>query len=180
MVNMTYSKLIKSISIVNPKVVYDEQDKSRYSVLFSNYKSVDKIAHNLETIEKLQVTNKAIILLKRLIEQRNDIYPEGYLNLGISYAAKGDYDNAIEFIEKAIIQKSNFYSEASYYLGKLLFESEKDFAKAVAVLREAIKYEPNNNPAYYYLGQSIRSLIEKETLLEAERALRTYLENGAE
>ncbi|HSF49409.1 MAG TPA: tetratricopeptide repeat protein [Nitrososphaeraceae archaeon] len=174
--NMTYSKLIDLISTVKPKIIFDKED----ALVFSNSKLVNKVTKSLKTIEKLQVINKAIFLLQRLIERRNDIYPEGYLNLGIAYAAKGDYDNGIKSIERAIVQKDNFYLEASYYLGKFLFERGKEFAKAVAILREVIKHEPNNNPAHYYLGQSIRSLIEKETLLEAERSLRTYLENGAE
>ena len=36
----------------------------------------------------------------------------------------------------------------------------------VGILRQVIINEPHNIPAYYYLGQSIRSLIEKETLVE--------------
>jgi tetratricopeptide (TPR) repeat protein len=177
--NMTYSKLIESISKLIPKTVYEryKQDKT---IFFSNLKLVDKVVQNLKTIENLQVINKAIFLLQRLIEQRNDVYPEGYLNLGIAYASKGDYDNGIKFTERAIVQQGNSYPEASYYLGKFLFERGKEFARAVGILREVIKYEPNNNAAYYYLGQSIRSLIETETLVEAERSLRTYLENGAQ
>jgi tetratricopeptide (TPR) repeat protein len=75
--------------------------------------------------------DKTIILLRRLIEQRSDIYPEGYLNLGIAYAAKGDHDKGIKSIEKALAQKSNYYPEASDYLGRFLFESGWEFARAV-------------------------------------------------
>ena len=130
-------------------------------------------------MEKYELIDKTIILLRRLIEQRNYIYPEGYLNLGIAYAARGEYDKNIESIEKALAQKSNNYSEASYYLRRALYESGKEFARAVCLLRQVIINEPDNILAHYYLEQSIISLIEKETLVEADKAIRRYLENGA-
>ena len=56
-------------------------------------------------MEKYELIDKTIILLRRLIEQRNYIYPEGYLNLGIAYAARGEYDKSIESIEKKLLHK---------------------------------------------------------------------------
>ena len=76
-------------------------------------------------------------------------------------------------------KKVTNYSEASYYLGRALYESGKEFARAVGLLRQVIINEPDNILAHYYLGQSIISLIEKETLVEADKAIRRYLENGA-
>ena len=172
--NITYSQLSKALFEVRPKIVGNELEAK----LFSN-SVLKEVIESLVKMEKCQLIDKIIILIQRLIEQRNNTYPEGYLNLGIAYAARGDLNKSINYIEKAIAQKDNFYPEASYYLGRFIFESGKQFARAVGLLREATIDEPNNIAAYYYLGQAIRSLIEKETLVEADQAIKTYLKKGA-
>jgi len=127
-----------------------------------------------------QFINQSIQILRRLIEREGDVYPEGYLNLGIAYALRGEHAKSIEALKKAILQQGdNNYPEAHYHLGRVLFESKRNWAEAVSALKRAIEQEPDNAAAYYYLGQAIRSLVEQETLVHAERDLRTYLEKGA-
>jgi hypothetical protein len=46
-------------------------------------------------------------------------------------------------------------------------------------LHPAIKADPNNTKAYFYLGQAIRVLVEQDLMLEAEQALQTYANGGA-
>ena len=123
---------------------------------------------------------QVIHILRRSIEQRKDFSPEGHLNLGVAYAALGDHDNSIAALERAIDQQGEQgYPEAHYYLGRVLFESERDLARAVSELRRATVRDPDYVPAYYYLGQAIRVLVERETLAEAENALQIYLDAGA-
>jgi len=121
-----------------------------------------------------------IQLLQRLIEQRNGIDPEGHLNLGVAYATIADYDKSISALERALDQQEGRpYPEAHYHLGRVLFESKRDLARAVSELRLATQDNADNPHAHYYLGQALRGLVEREILVEAETALRTYLEHGA-
>jgi tetratricopeptide (TPR) repeat protein len=180
---LTYSDWIKdmnyffkSIGIGEPRIIGNKDLKAK---IFSNFLIEDKIVEELRTVEKHQIYDQSIHILHRLIEQRKGTYPEGHLNIGIAYAAKGQYDQGIKYLEMALAQKDNDYLEASYHLGRILYESKKEIAKAVSLLREVKTKDPNNIPVNYYLGQSIRTLIETETLAEAEMAIKTYLENGA-
>lgn len=125
--------------------------------------------------------HQTISILRRLIEGREDIDPEGNLNLGVAYAALDDYDKSIKALENAIGQKGDqSYPEAHYYLGRVLFESENpDIDRAVSELRQATKDDPNIIPAHYFLGKVIRASIKRNALVEAEQAFRTYLDRGA-
>jgi len=71
------------------------------------------------------------------------------------------------------------YPEAHYWLGRVLYESKKDPARAVSELRLATQESPDNIAAHYYLGKALRALVEQEILTEAERAYRTYLNAGS-
>lgn len=70
-------------------------------------------------------------------------------------------------------------AEAKYHLGRVLFEAELDFDRAVSELEDTVGLDPDNVRAYYYLGQAIRAQIERETLRRAQSVLRTYLARGA-
>jgi hypothetical protein len=69
--------------------------------------------------------------------------------------------------------------EANYHLGRVLFESGKDFDRAVSLLGESIKRDPENIPAHYYYGKAILAQVEHNALMRAEDALKHYLEQGA-
>jgi uncharacterized caspase-like protein len=134
--------------------------------------SITKIAQEpiRSTIQPLQL----------LIEQRGGIDPVGNLDLGIAYAAIADYDKSIPALERAINQQEGRpYPDARYHLGRVLFESKRDLTGAVSELRLATQQDATNSQAHYYLGQALRGLVEREILVEAETALRTYLEHGA-
>ncbi len=69
--------------------------------------------------------------------------------------------------------------EATYYLGKVLYEEGKDYDRAVSLLADTVRMDPENVPALYYYGQAIRAQVEYNTLRRAEDALRAYIEKGA-
>lgn len=69
--------------------------------------------------------------------------------------------------------------EATYHLGKVLFEAGENYDRAVSLLGETVRNDPQNIPALYYYGQAIRAQVEFNTLKRAEDALRRYLEAGA-
>jgi len=134
----------------------------------------------LLTLERVDLTNEMVEILKRMIEQRNEIYPEGYLNLGIAHLVREEYGKAIEALDKALAQRNGAsFPAAHYYLGRTLFVSGQDLARAESELRIATQQAPENIAAYYFLGQAIRRRVEQETLVEAENALRKYREGGA-
>ena len=70
-------------------------------------------------------------------------------------------------------------AEATYHLGRVLFMGEFDFDRAVSELDEAVRLDPDNLPAHYYLGQAIRTQVERNMLKRAEDALWTYVSHGA-
>ena len=70
-------------------------------------------------------------------------------------------------------------TEASFQLGKVLYEEGRDYARAVSLLADIVEEEPENVAAHYYLGQAIRGQIEQDMYRRAEQTLRTYLERGA-
>lgn len=70
-------------------------------------------------------------------------------------------------------------AEATYHLGRVLYEGELDFDRAVSQLEEAIRLDPGNIAAHYYLGRAIQEQIARNTSRRAEEALRYYLLNGA-
>ena len=69
--------------------------------------------------------------------------------------------------------------EATYHLGKVLYEEGKDYDRAVSLLADAVRMDPENVPALYYYGQAIRAQVEYNTLKRAEEALRAYIQRGA-
>jgi tetratricopeptide (TPR) repeat protein len=133
----------------------------------------------------------AVFTLKRLIEQHNGMAPEELFNLGIAHYILKNYGRSITALQTAIDQVvTNTRSEAStmppapypeahYWLGRVLYESKKDPARAVSELRLATQESPDNIAAHYYLGKALRALVEQEILKEAERAYRTYLNAGS-
>jgi len=70
-------------------------------------------------------------------------------------------------------------AEAKYHLGRVLCEGELDFDRAVSELEEAVRLDPENVAAYYYLGRAIREQIERNKYKRAEEVLRIYLMKGA-
>jgi hypothetical protein len=74
--------------------------------------------------------------------------------------------------------------EATYHLGRVLYEGALDFDGAVSELEKAIrlrkeiKLDSDNTAAYYYLGQAIRRQIEESKSKRAREVLREYLSRG--
>lgn len=157
---------IPSHQLLNSRVIIDTQPQLQF---------VDALL----TLERVDLTNEMVEIVKRMIEQRNEIYPEGYLYLGIAYLVRNAYEKAIAALDMALKQRNNNFAIAHYYLGRTLFVSGQDLARAESELRIATQQAPENIAAFYFLGQTIRRRVEQETLVEAENALRKYREGGA-
>lgn len=157
--------------------------------IFSNVVLRSNIRYSLVKLENEPVQH-AVLILRRLIEQRNGVAPEELFNLGIAYYRTSEYDKSITALQSALDQVSTqttegqptsqrSYPEAHYWLGRVLYESKRDPARAVSELRLATQQSPDNSAAHYYLGKALRALVEQEILTEAERAFQAYLNAGA-
>jgi tetratricopeptide (TPR) repeat protein len=139
-------------------------------------------------------------LLKRLLDRRNGKGAESWLDLGVVLAAQNRFAQSIAALEKAIDQRESappdICHEARYHLGRVLTLTAQptapsaapmgygapntgDLDRAVSQLRDATLGDPKNAAAHYYLGLAIRTRVEQEQLVEAERAWKEYLDLGA-
>jgi uncharacterized caspase-like protein len=158
--------------------------------IFGNKLLYLKIQDALIKIQE-EPTQKIVMILRRLLEQRNGISPDELFNLGITHYILKNYGRSILALQTSIDQVVNNtttkestmppepYSKAHYWLGRVLYESKKDPARAVSELRLATQQSPDNIAAHYYLGKSLQALVEQEILTEAEQAYRTYLNAGS-
>ena len=58
-------------------------------------------------------------------------------------------------------------------------QTDSDLNQAISHLGRATEQDPDNIRAFYYHGQALRTLVERTTLSDAQRALRIYLARGA-
>jgi uncharacterized caspase-like protein/Flp pilus assembly protein TadD len=151
----------------------------------------------LDCVEKIECIplSEMIEMLKRIYE-RDEKNHENYLNLGLTYSAVGEWDKSINSLRHTV----NLYNDptipekekqkdpdlaeeiqhqASYHLGRILYERKQDLGTAVDELRKAQKQDTDDVRICYYLGQAIRALVEQETLTEASDALQKYIDKGA-
>jgi len=122
--------------------------------------------------------DRLIGLLQRVIERQNGVYPECYVDLGIAYSLTEQYEKSVAALEMALRQRADV-PDASYWLGRTLYESRDDLVAAVSRLQEANESDPHNPRVKYYLGQAIRLLVEQEMLSKAAEVLGGYLDAGA-
>jgi len=175
---LTYAQIVDALSDklqAKPLVAGEQLDLPAFSNVTIN-QSIYRIWTKLD----FEFLDQTALILQRLIDKFGGKYPDGFLNLGIIHGIKGDYQKSIDALEQAIAQMENKnYPEARYQLGRILLESNTDLGRAVGKLNRATEEEPDNIPAYYFLGQAIRALVERETLVKAEEALKKYLKEGA-
>lgn len=122
------------------------------------------------------------------------------VDLGVVLSLLGLEDQAIRELE---IASNNKDRDALYILGRILLDrktapqevQEQDarmmvqqeepqvlgpsWTEVVNHLREAIKHDPRNIPAQYFLGQAIQGLIKEESTKNVMDAFSVYLEAGA-
>jgi hypothetical protein len=154
------------------------------------HKSALDLTEKIEQAPFFELTE----MLQRVVD-RNARRPEGYLNLGLAYAAVGEWDKSIQKLRTAVNlyddpaimeqeklldpQAEELQRQARYNLGRVLCERKQELGKAVEELRKAQEQDPDDARVNYYFGQAIRAFVERETLTEASNALQRYLDKGA-
>lgn len=187
---LTYSQLIQSISKSLNSEPYGV-GTDLMTQIFNDFSRKEVVNTTLKRI-KQQPLRQTAWVLHHLIEQRNNFDPDGYLNLGVIRYFLHEPENSIVALESALTQivEQQFKAtdqlkaeqnsaDVHYWLGRVLYETSCDPARAVSELRLAIQHNPANAAAHYYLGQALRSLMNQELMTEAERAFDIYLQFGA-
>lgn len=160
---------------LQPFMIGDNPDEAVFTAPVQERK-VNDLAY---TRARQHPARLAIQLLNRLIEQAGGQHAIGNLNLGVAYAALGEFKESRDALEKAIEESGkNPIPEAHCYLGRVLYELN-ELDPAVSELREALKIEPQNITANYFFGHAVRKRTEQQTLVEAAKAFELYLNSGA-
>ncbi|HZR64641.1 MAG TPA: tetratricopeptide repeat protein [Terriglobales bacterium] len=84
------------------------------------------------------------------ITEKNPAFAEAYFNLGLVREQQGDFDSAIDSLQKAIKIKPHLHG-ANLFLGICQFRINALNAAATAVARETTNY-PNDAAAWMWLG----------------------------
>jgi tetratricopeptide (TPR) repeat protein len=104
-----------------------------------------------------------------------------YLHVGLAQLMLGANAAAVDAFRKHRELNQEHRSDAAdvaHYLGRAHL-AQGDFAAAVAELETATRLDSEYLPSHYYLGEAIRQLVERQSLVQAEHAFETYLRGGA-
>jgi tetratricopeptide (TPR) repeat protein len=103
--------------------------------------------------------DEAIAQCLKAIELDPD-YGNPYNDIGAYYIAKGLYDEAIPYLEKAIAAKNyEHYQFPHFNLGRVYIKKEK-YLKAAEEFKKVLEIDPNNLPAMIYLEFLHQSMTE--------------------
>ena len=81
-------------------------------------------------------------------------YAEAYAGMGLVFAAKKDFENALKSADKALDKNKNSV-EARVIKGRIITKQRKGddwIEKAVNEYKKALNVNPNSEKAYYYMG----------------------------
>ncbi|MCX6033045.1 MAG: caspase family protein [Chloroflexi bacterium] len=181
---LTYSALARSLQSklewLQPYFVGDQLDLDER--IFSNAVLEERIRALIRQRIIQRPIQETISALKETIQRQDGIDPASHLDMGVAYAAIGDFKHSLRELEKAIDQSPDQYCpEAYYHRGRVHYEANDNLDQAVSDLKQAKLGEPDNPRIHYYFGQAIRARVarENEALRDAQEALKTYLESGA-
>ena len=103
-------------------------------------------------------------------------YGLAYAGLGLVWAEKGDFDKALDCVDKAIDLTDDKSAEAYVIKGRILTKRRKGddwWEDAVKQYKKAIKIDSNSGMAYYYMGNTYKVAYE---FSKAEQAYRKVIE----
>lgn len=127
------------------------------------------------SFKRINVWQNSISLYSDILKKHPNSY-EALNGLGTEYMLKKDYSNAAQFLNKAIVQNSNYYKP--FYNRGLLYARNKNFEQAIADFTKAIELNKYSKAytaraaAYFELNE-----IDK-AMQDAEMALKNNATNG--
>lgn len=117
--------------------------------------------------------NKALVIGEN---KRDKLVGAVYAGLGLLYCERQEYEEAIKAFQTATGSCYLEDAEAYYLMGWIYFQQAR-YHTSIVYLKEAIKYDPAYEEAYYYLGSCY---IEVDDLASAEEAYQTLEELNPE
>lgn len=100
------------------------------------YYNVGFVNHNIKNFDK------SISALQTAIKLSDKPIYSYFLSIGMSYYAKGDYENAVKYLSDAI-NLNITRDEAHYYLGKSYY-SQKKYSQAIKAFEYGHRHNPNS------------------------------------
>jgi uncharacterized caspase-like protein/tetratricopeptide (TPR) repeat protein len=141
---------------------------------------------------ELQAVHQCIALASASRDReatRNQRDPWTELELGLSFAALGDEEEAKTYLRRArnlhgerpshTSDDDAWFMWACHHLGRLLYQTGGDFNEAVTNLRAASELAPDEARTTFHLAHAIRTLVERESLVDVATLLQRYLDLGA-
>ena len=196
--SLTYATAVRSASRKSKLAVLATR-VARDEPVFAHRTLRDLAVSTLDDVARAPA-REAAELARRLFAQsrrQGSQAPTASLEVGLSLMA-ADREGAISSLRTARNQYEDtpireaeessdpdvevWAREASYHLGRLLYETGddlEDLTDAVAALRSAHRRSPGDPRICLYLALAMRKLIEQENLTEIERLFRCYLDAGA-
>jgi tetratricopeptide (TPR) repeat protein len=175
---VTYKNFKKILKLIEKKDEYKAEDitqnKGRYKGQFIKLPLLQvrikfdanmELAYLYSKIGDYENADKCYIKLQTELNwKKDDLTDDGYsqlesillLNRGRNCLDSGDYNSAVEYLEKLLRKGDDvtrdIRSIAHMNLGLAYYASEDNFEKAKVELIKAIKIDPTNSHSYYNLG----------------------------
>jgi hypothetical protein len=193
--SLTYATAVKSASR-KAKLNVLATGVARDEPVFTHRTLRDLVTSTLDDVARAPAREAAVLAQRLLVrsQQQGSQAPAASLEVGLSLMAAGQED-AIRFLRTARTQYEDpsireaeersdpdvkvWAREASYHLGRLLYETGDDLEDAVAALRSAHRRSPGDPRICLHLALAMLKLVERENLAEIEGLLRAYLAAGA-
>ncbi len=140
-----------------------DKAKEKYPEKFRGYLGLGKV------FRMQRKNDKAMENLQKVLEYSPN-HPEANLNLGAIYKDQEKYDQAKEFFQQVIDNvratekdRKLTRTEIKLYSEALIKKGEIDIIlgqprSAMDFFRDALKMQPNNSDAFYYLGEAFKKL----------------------
>lgn len=81
-------------------------------------------------------------------------YAGGYVGMGLVMAQKGEYEDALEYVNRGM-GKDNRFIDGPIFKGSIITKQKKGddwLGRAVKAYEKALKIDPNSEKTYYYMG----------------------------
>ncbi|HLL15446.1 MAG TPA: tetratricopeptide repeat protein [Pyrinomonadaceae bacterium] len=112
---------------------------------------------------------QAVASLREVVSRLAEPYHTPHYNLGLSLAALGKQQEAINSFKEAIRIKPDYW-EAHYNLG-VAYSKLEDYAQAIAAFKKTIEFKPDDAQAHYNLGLAYYFMDDARSLAAQVQAL---------
>ncbi|HEY9401605.1 MAG TPA: tetratricopeptide repeat protein [Pyrinomonadaceae bacterium] len=112
---------------------------------------------------------QGVAALREVVRRLEEPYHTPHYNLGLSLAALGKQQEAINSFKEAIRIKPDYW-EAHYNLG-VAYSKLEDYPQAIAAFKKTIEFKPDDAQAHYNLGLAYYFMDDAKALASQVRAL---------